>query len=200
MSTRTIQPGIGYLKKLRLILTIVAVLVAVFGYVLGFLIGLDEGPEIASTIFWIFIIVDAAWYVPALILIGAYYQSLSDEIQDDEVIVRVGIVTKSVKHGPFRTVTNIKVNRGILDRYVFNLGSLNIQTAGMSGSTGVEESLVGLTDVQEIYDLVARRLRTFRGAMSPTAADSDAEPAGSSDAVLAEILRELKAIRRNTEG
>jgi hypothetical protein len=37
-----------------------------------------------------------------------------------------------------RTVTTISVKRDILDRWLFNLGTLEIQTAGMSGQTGAE--------------------------------------------------------------
>ena len=200
METRTIRPHIGYLKKMRVISTIVAVITAVFGYVTGVLIGIEHGPDVAVLTFIVFLIVDLAWWIPALVLIGFYYKSLSYEIQDDEVIVRVGIVTKSVKHVPYRTVTNIKVNRGILDRYVFNLGSLNIQTAGMSGTTGAEESLVGLRNVQEVYDAIAGKLRSFRGGMSPTAAEEDPGAGAPPGHVLGAILDELRAIRKNTEG
>jgi uncharacterized membrane protein YdbT with pleckstrin-like domain len=118
------------------------------------------------------------------------------EIQDDEVIVHVGIWTKSVKHVPFRTVTNLKVNRDIFDRWFFDLGSLNVQTAGMSGQTGAEESLLGLPNVQEIYELVRSRLRRYRGAMGPTAAGEESEPGVDS---LAAILTEVKAIRAAVE-
>jgi hypothetical protein len=46
---------------------------------------------------------------------------------------------------------NVGKKRDILDRWLFGLGTLNIQTAGMSGLTGAEESLVGLPNVQEVY-------------------------------------------------
>ena len=199
MDTMKIEPSPGYLKKMWVIMTIVAVLVAAFGYVMGLLIGIDHGPDVAIIVFLVSLAIDLVWYIPALILAGYYYRSLSYEIQDDEVIVRVGIVTKSIKHVPYRTVTNIKINRGILDRYVFNLGSLNIQTAGMSGTTGAEESLVGLTDVQAVYDTVAAKLRSFRGAMAPTAAESELEPDVGAGATMRAMLDELRAIRKNTE-
>ncbi|UCF05918.1 MAG: PH domain-containing protein [bacterium] len=199
METRKIKPSNGYLKKLRLILTIVAFVVIVFGYGFGLLIGIEHGSHVATSVFIGFLIADLVWWIPALILAGLYYKSLSYEIQDDEVIVRVGIVTKSVKHVPYRTVTNVTVNRGILDRYVFKLGSLNIQTAGMSGTTGAEESLVGLANVQEVYDIVVQKLRLFRGGMAPTTTEVDIEPVASSGTILNAILNELKAIRQNTE-
>ena len=199
MQTLTVKPSKSYATKLKVIFTIVALLVALTGYLFGQLVGIDDGPRVALIIFMVFLIVDLVWWLPAVILAGVYYRSLSYEIQDDEVIVRVGIVTKSVKHVPYRTVTNVTINRGILDRYMFNMGTLNIQTAGMSGSTGAEESLVGLANVQEIYDIIVRKLRLFRGGMAPTTAEVDIAPGASSSDVLNAMLGELKAIRKNTE-
>jgi len=83
------------------------------------------------------------------------------------------------------------VKQDPLDR-LFGIGTLNIQTAGMSGQTGAEESLVGLPNFQEVYEQVAQTLRRFRGAMAPTQAE--VEPAPAED-LLAAILDELRAIR-----
>jgi len=142
--------------------------------------------------------IDVIWWAPAMFLTDPYYRSLSYEIQDDEVIMRVGIWTKSVKHVPYRTVTNLTVKRGILDR-LFGIGTLNIQTAGMSGTTGAEESLEGLDNVQEVYDIVATELRRFRGSMAPTAADVEGEAVAASPDALSAILTEVQAIRHALE-
>ncbi len=199
MKTLEFKPNPKYLIKERLIFTLIALLIAAFGIFMGYLIGREEGPRVGSIVTQVFLLVDLAFWLTAMVLTGFYYRSLSYEIHDDEVIVHVGIVTKSVKHVPFRTVTNVKIKRGILDRFVFNIGTLNVQTAGMSGSTGAEESLVGLENVQELYDIVARQLRLFRGGMTPTAADIDDTPTGSSDRTLAAILEELRAINQNLD-
>jgi uncharacterized membrane protein YdbT with pleckstrin-like domain len=171
------------------------------GVLLGWLISHDRTVD-ESDVMLIYLIVagaDILWYLPALLLSGPYYRSLSYEIQDDEVIVRVGIWTQSVKHVPYRTVTNLKVKRDILDRWFFSLGTLNIQTAGMSGTTGAEESLVGLPNVQEVYEIVVTELRRFRGGMAPTAADVEDAPAVASAAALSAILAEVQAIRQTLE-
>lgn len=52
----------------------------------------------------------------ALALGAAYVRRLRYEILDDEVIVRAGIITKSVKHAPFRAVTSLKIPRGPIER------------------------------------------------------------------------------------
>ncbi|NIM19881.1 MAG: PH domain-containing protein [Candidatus Latescibacteria bacterium] len=199
MQIQTVKPDPRYLGKMRLIMFIIAVLAMGIGILIGSLVSLDEGPRAGKIVVLVFLLVDVAWWLPANILAGFYYRSLKYEIQDDEVIVHVGIWTKSVKHVPYRTVTNLKVKRDIFDRWIFGIGTLNIQTAGMSGTTGAEESLVGMVGVQDVYDLVVKKLRRFRGSMAPTAAEEERAPeTGSSDTLLA-ILDELRAIRKTME-
>jgi membrane protein YdbS with pleckstrin-like domain len=199
MQTQYITPNSRYLGKLFLIVTLIAIGVLIAGALLGWLISLDEGEHVGRTVSFVIFLVDAAFWLTAIILIGPFYRSLKYEIQDDEVIVRVGIWTKSVKHVPYRTVTNIKINRGILDRFVFNIGTLNIQTAGMSGNTGAEESLVGMANVQEIYEAVAAKLRKFRGGMTPTGAGVDFDTSYASGETLGQLLEEVKSIRKSLE-
>ncbi len=200
MQTRTFKPSPKYLTKLRLIITIVAGLILAGGFLLGLLMMSDRSTGVGGGMLAIVIVaaIDVIWWAPAMFLTGSYYRSLSYEIQDDEVIMRVGIWTKSVKHVPYRTVTNVTVKRGILDR-LFGIGTLNIQTAGMSGTTGAEESLEGLDNVQEVYDIVATELRRFRGSMAPTAADVEGEAVAASPDALSAILTEVQAIRHALE-
>ena len=171
MHALTLKSSPKYLAKLRLDLTIVAFLVLLGSLTIIVPISLDRnvGPAGGMIGLMIAVALDLAWYVPGMFLTGPYYRSIRYEIQDDEVIVRIGIFTKSVKHVPYRTVTNLTVKRGLLERTLFGLGSVNIQTAGMSGTTGAEESLVGLENFDEVYDTVVTELRRFRGSMSPTA-------------------------------
>jgi len=197
MQTQTFKPSPKYLSKLRLTINIIAALVLASGILLGWLMSFDNeiGASGARIVYLITIIGNVVWWVPAMLLTAPYYRSLSYEVQDDEVIVRAGIVTQSVKHVPYRTVTNLTVKRGLLDRWFFGLGTLNIQTAGMSGTTGAEESLVGLPNYDEVYELVATELRRFRGGMAPTAAEMEEEPAD----VLSAILADVRAIRQVLE-
>ena len=199
MQTRVLKPSSKYLSKSLLVITIVAALILAGGVLLGWLLSFDRdiGASGARIVVIVIAIADAVWWAPAMLLAGPYYRSLSYEIQDDEVIVRAGILTKSVKHVPYRTVTNLTVKRDILDRWLFGLGTLNIQTAGMSGQTGAEERLVGLTNVQEVYEMVVTELRRFRGGMAPTAAEVEGEPTAAS--ALSAILAEVRAIRQSLE-
>jgi len=193
MSAREFHPKSKYLFKMMLVITLIGFLILVGMGIVAGLISLDD-PEPGLVVLGITIAGVAIYWVVGMLISVPYFRSLRYEIQEDEVIVHVGIVTHSVKHVPYRTVTNITVKRDIFDRWFFNLGTLTIQTAGMSGQTGAEESLVGLENVQEVYELVVTELRRFRGAMSPTTGQ-DELPADGSGA----LLDEVQAIRKLLE-
>ena len=199
MKNKEFTPNEKFLLKLRLSISLLVVVIAAPMLLLAWPIAMDEGLT-AGLIYALFVVgVAAVAIIITFFLSGPYYRSLKYEILEDEVIVRAGIITKSVKHVPYRTVTNLTVKRGILDR-LFGLGTLNIQTAGMSGNTNTaEESLVGLINVQEIYELVAAELRRFRGGMTPTQADTDPAQTQVSPTVntvqLDAVVAELQAIR-----
>jgi uncharacterized membrane protein YdbT with pleckstrin-like domain len=193
MAQREFLPNPRYQIKLLVVFTLSAALILLGIGLFSWLIGIDE-PQAGMTVFTIVGSVLGVVWVIALLLSFPYFRSMRFEIQEDEVIVHVGIFTHSVKHVPYRTVTNITVKRDIFDRWFFNLGTLNIQTAGMSGQKGAEESLVGLENVQEVYELVVTELRRFRGAMTPTAAQEELPTNGS-----AALLEEVRAIRQLIE-
>jgi membrane protein YdbS with pleckstrin-like domain len=200
METKTFKPSPQFLTKLRVLLTLIAGSILLSGLVLGIALSFDRDIGIGGGLLTIVIIaaLDILWWAPGMLVTGPYYKSLSYEILEDEVIVRAGIWTKSVKHVPYRTVTNLTVKRGLLDR-AFGLGTLDIQTAGMSGSnTSAEESLEGLPNVDEVYDIVAAELRRFRGSMAPTAAEVEGEPVAAPETLNA-ILTEIRAIRQSLE-
>jgi len=197
MAQRNLIPNSRYQIKLLVVNTVIAFLILVGTGVLAALIGLDD-PSAALTIFLIFTGFDALYWLVAIAITLPYYRSLRYEIREDEVIVHVGIFTHSVKHVPYRTVTNITISRDIFDRWFFNLGTLQIQTAGMSGQSGAEEKLVGLENVQEIYELVGTELRRFRGGMSPTTAEEELL-SDQSKSTASAMLEELRAIRRLLE-
>lgn len=191
MAEREFIPNGKYQIKMMVVITLIAFLILLGAGILSFLISLDD-PGVGLVIMAIAFAGDALYWVIGMILSVPYFRSLRYQILEDEVIVHVGILTHSVKHVPYRTVTNITVKRDILDRWFFNLGTLSIQTAGMSGQSGAEENLVGLENVQEVYEIVVAELRRFRGAMPPTTVQEE-HPGNGSEALLAEVqtIREL---------
>jgi len=198
MATQTFTPHPQHKLKMRLVMTIIACLVMLGVLLISIPISIENnGIRTALIMIAICFGLDVLWWVPAMVLVEPYYRSLSYEIQDDQVVMRVGLATKSVKHVPYRTVTNITVKQDLIDR-LLGLGTLEIQTAGMSGTNTAEQSLAGLEDAQQVYEMVAARLQRFRGAMAPTATE-EAGTAGGAEAILGEILSELRAIRTKME-
>jgi hypothetical protein len=192
VETKELRPIRIWLWKSIIQLFLLWLLVAFFIAFMGFVIAQDKNTSVLRAIsigvgLW------SPFLVVGLILLPPYFSRLRYTIHPDEVVVEVGIVTQSVKHVPFRTVTNIQVARGPFDR-LFGIGTLKIQTAGMSGQSGAEESLVGLADVTSVYQEVAAALRRFRQAMPPTAAGED-ESIGADGA----LLQEVHAIRNLLE-
>ncbi len=200
MKTRTIKPDSKYLFRMRLVATLVALALVVGAILMGVLLGVTGEMRLRGVLVFLSVnlVLNVLWWLVAMILSEPYYRSLRYEIQDDEVVVNVGIWTKSVKHVPYRTVTNMQVKRDVVDR-LLGIGTLNIQTAGMSGQKGAEERLVGLSNVQEVYESVAGELRRFRGGMAPTQAEVEEEPAAALPGALGEILAEVRAIRVSLE-
>jgi membrane protein YdbS with pleckstrin-like domain len=203
MQPMTIYPDSSYQTK-QVILTILVVLVTITSWTVPVAIGIgvDDTTGISLTVSLALTIgLNVLLIVIALPFIPLYYRSLRYEIYEDEIVVHAGVITKSVKHVPFRTVTNLKVTRGPFDR-LLGLGTLAVQTAGASGTTSAEESLAGLVDVQVVYDKVAAELRRFRRAMGPTQAGDDEAVTPRESGSLADsgptlnaILDELRAIR-----
>lgn len=192
MNTLTVEPSRKYLTKIYVVIAIVAVGIVLCGLLIGGLLSLDETIGV-DAIWWtlgVTLGLNVLWGVPVIVLMGPYYRSLRYEIHEEQVIMHVGVITRSVKYVPFRTVTNMTVKRDPLDRF-FGIGSLQIQTAGISGSTQAEQHLVGLKDPEEVYDLAVQALRRFRGAMGSTAADMD------EGNFLRAILDEVRGIRES---
>jgi len=199
MIKKIIKPSSNYVWKLRLILVLIALAIMLSAFFIAITMSFNGNFQGAAVVMLAAVMMNILWLIPGMLLTEPYYRSLSYEIQNDEVIVNVGIITKTIKHVPYRTVTNLEINRGILDRWIFKMGTLKIQTAGMSGQTGAEEDLVGLVNVQEVYEMVVKELRKFRGGMTPTAADEEIDLATTPANGLDEVLDELRAIRKAIE-
>ena len=199
MQVQRIKPSPKYRTRMRVVLTLIALAVVTGSSIVGLLIALDQGIRAFFLAFLISSLVAGGFWIVAQLLVGPYYNSLRYEVEEDEVIVRAGIWTQSVKHVPYRTVTNLTVKRDVLDR-ILGLGTLRIQTAGMSGQQGAEETLAGMETAQEVYETVAAELRRFRSGMAPTQADSEGIPApAAAGETMAELLDEVRAIRQALE-
>ncbi len=123
-----------------------------------------------------------------------YYNAISFEIVEDEVHVNRGILTKTKKIVPYRTITNIEIKRGPLDR-ILGIGTIELQTAGFSSNKmGPEERLDGIPrdQVDEIQQLLISSVRKIRG--SPGTSHDGDTPSSEND-TLSEMLLEIKQLK-----
>ncbi|UCE15026.1 MAG: PH domain-containing protein [Candidatus Heimdallarchaeota archaeon] len=131
-------------------------------------------------------------FLPVLILIPMYVNSMEFIVHGDELVVKKGIINKTVKYCPYRTVTNISTTVGPLDR-LFGIGCVNIETAGKSGtSTSPEEKFEGLPLYHEIRDYILRQLRFYYSTISTS---PRLDESGDVPPLQQEIINELREIR-----
>ncbi len=192
---RAIRPDRNLLAKYYAYLILV-ILFFIFPWFLLVLV-----PAVGVPFVVIFTMVNALWIVVAIILLSRYYRSIEYEMRDEELIVRRGVITKSEATVPYRTVTNIDVKRGPLDR-MLGIGGLHIHTAGYSGQeSSAEATLDGLRDYEGILADLRAVMHRYRARTGVAVGVNDVEElaGASTDAVLHEILAELRALRRHVE-
>ena len=145
------------------------------------------------------------WYYAGWLLFGIlfailypiYYRSMTFIVHGDMIEVKKGIINKTEKHVPYRTITNIDMVAGPFDR-IFGIGCIKIQTAGGSGSSNTnvaEENIEGLKIYREVRDYIINQLRQFRyksdfGLSGPDKDDLSLSTAQS------KVINELIAIRQ----
>ena len=126
-----------------------------------------------------------------------YYPTIHFSLTNEEINVNRGLITKSNKIVPYRTITNIDIKRGLYDR-LFGIGSIEIQTAGFSaGKQGPEERIDGVPreEIEHIRALIMKRVRSVKGSPG-TSQDVDMELNTESD-ILNAILYEIKELRKS---
>ncbi len=149
-------------------------------------------------------VITAIWLIPAIIIVPIYLRSIEYSVITEEgttaseIFVKKGIINITRKHVPFRTITNISSRSGPFDR-LFGIGSIEIETAGYSGSmTSAEEKLEGITFYEELRDFILRELRKFKGSYvtGTEVVHPEEDPVPRSDDSLEdEILLVLREIR-----
>ncbi|UCE15027.1 MAG: PH domain-containing protein [Candidatus Heimdallarchaeota archaeon] len=180
--------------------------IVLFGGFIGFFANLDNDPESDAFGRWITTHLPelAAWYLLlslvimllAAILVVAYVRRIEYIVDDTEIVVKKGIINRTIKHVPFRTITNVSSRYGIYDR-LFGIGTCEIQTAGKSGTqTGPEEKIEGIKNFCEVRDVVLSEIRKFRGQYATTTELEPSPPPTPADGFYKEMLVELREIKR----
>ncbi|WP_455464247.1 PH domain-containing protein, partial [Candidatus Hodarchaeum mangrovi] len=133
--------------------------------------------------------------VIALFVSIYYTMTIEYQITNSEVIVKKGVLNKTVKHIPFRTITNVSSRYGPFDR-IFRLGTCEIETAGKSGQqTGPEAKIEGIKNFLTIRDEILEEIRKFKGQYTTTTELDTQEKPVLEENFLKAILVELKEIK-----
>jgi len=112
-------------------------------------------------IIFIYILLSIVWIIPSTILAIYYTRTMEFRIEANEVILKKGIINKTVKHIPFRNITNVASRYGIYDR-LLKIGNVEIETASAaSQATGPEAKIEGIRNFNEIRDQILTSIRKF---------------------------------------
>lgn len=195
----TYKPKETYLTKSLIVVVLLVIGVWICLYVPLYFILKDEHVVnyASKALFWS-IGSNLVWGIPLFLGQFPVYKRYRYDLLDDEIVVHAGWLVQKVRHVPYRMVTNIEIKRGLLDRWL-GIGTLNIETAGNSDpNQKAEAQLLGLADVDGVYEEVAGCLRAFDEAQQRPSWERTRRPvteAVDSDGdVLQAILAELKTI------
>jgi len=133
-----------------------------------------------------------------LLWIPAFYKSLEYVINSDCIKVKKGVFWKKSVTVPFMKITNVDVIQGPLQR-TFNIGTINVQTAGAGGPQGAkaELKLLGVRDLEGVKEIIMERVRGYRLSSPEQNKERISEESGSE--IWGRMLKELTAIRRLLE-
>jgi membrane protein YdbS with pleckstrin-like domain len=181
-----------------LLFTVTLVIIfAFFGNFLGSQMGESQRNMLFDAFFWMGIIYLVIWAaITLLYVIGMrmYVKSMLFIVHGHEIVVHKGLINKSEKHVPYRTVTNINMKTGPFDR-LFGIGYIEIQTAGGKGYSldeTAEEKLEGIKVYREVRDYILTQLRQFQADYGIGIAKAEEKPPLS---ISNQMLTELKDIK-----
>ena len=211
-----LSPGNNYMFK-RFVSTGIVILFITIGIMIifGFMSVLPYGTEegnigkvmlnvgyLLTVIVTSFLVIYNSIGTPWLI------RTLSYEITEDALIVRRGRITKVEIFVPYRTITNIGIVKGPIDR-LFHIGHINIETAGtalgFSGKLGVDQYIEGLNDgdLKETYDFIYSKMKKLKDVYSTTTEEISIEKENEKEVSLVEVIQELiteiKDLKRTIE-
>ncbi len=207
---RIIRPSRNFLYKnyFLFLLTAAVFIIAMIIFLLfvNILIGSSRGPTVQQQLNDMYILMSVGFSVLWLVIfviygIGMYIyvKQMVFIVHGSEIVVKKGLINRTEKHVPYRTVTHISMRAGPFDR-LFNIGTVEIQTAGGSSSSlesMAEEKLEGIIIYREVRDYILTQLRSFqRKELKETGSELDSQSfiTVSKDDDLLKALQDIKTI------
>jgi uncharacterized membrane protein YdbT with pleckstrin-like domain len=198
---KVIKPDKKLVTKQWGILIVISCLVLMIALLLQLLLPLSEDVTSGdvSALVWP---IAGGVILGLLVIVGPilviWVKNLSYLIDEEKVTIHKGILTKVQKNIPYRAITDFIVNRSIFDR-ILGIASIRIQTAGQSQTpTGYEGNIAGMVDWEEWHMTLRERLKRLH-PISESLATREPIPSTTERDLLAQILNELKAIRKAVE-
>ena len=193
-----IKPDRKFYTKCTWILLTISVTTIVITAIIHLIISLTSGNMEAIVMIWIIAtgLTFLMWIISYPIM-RLWIKNLSYIIFEDRVTIHKGILTKTQQNIPFRAITDFALERTIYDR-ILGIGAIKIQTAGQAATpSGYEGKLSGLIDYENLHaDLREKVKHLHPQAESLTTRESFRS---SDESLLAQILAELKEIRKNLQ-
>lgn len=192
-----------YLSTILIFLAVTVAIIALIGFV-AFLIYMDPEEKAIdfSTEIWLWGIVyyfaiGLLVVIAIMLLSRIYIDAISYQVHGTEVVVFKGLLNKTEKHVPFRTITNILSRAGPLDR-LLGIGSVFIETAGQSGRRrGPEERIEGIRVYREVRDFILKELRKFEMPYATGTESDQPIPSLAEFNVVVKELQEIKGLLRD---
>ena len=132
--------------------------------------------------FWLLF---SLWYGPESL------RRMSARLTTKALEIRKGVFFRSEATIPLNRVTDLRMHDGPLMRY-YDIRGMKVETAGQSGATGSEGSLIGVIDAAEFRDAVL--LQRQKVLDEEQSSESPAPAGGEVADILAEIRDILKRI------
>ena len=151
-------------------------------------------------LFWLmFIGFTGLWCIAFVIYalgLRIYVNRMKFIVHGTEIVVFKGLLNMTEKHVPYRTVTNISMRSGPFDR-LFNIGTIEIQTAGSSSPSldqAAEEKLEGIIIYREVRDYILTQLRQFQKQEKESSVEDQNMILDIEDIDQSELVKTLKEI------
>jgi len=80
-------------------------------------------------------------------------------VKNNELIKIEGILRKNEVSIPYQSVSNLKLKKGLVGK-IFNFGDVNV-----SGFGEAEINIKGMTDPEEIFNIIQNKVSLMRGAL-----------------------------------
>jgi membrane protein YdbS with pleckstrin-like domain len=156
------KPSPRYLTRLRVVISLWAVVFLVVGILFAWLVSLDvETTGQATRIVQAVIFIDLIWYLPALKIVQSSFKARVYQFDEDEITIRSGWWTESVRHIPLSSVVAFDTRWDRLDRWL-EIGTLEMYIISRHHVNGSRVCITGLADVEMVSQLANRMLKHMR--------------------------------------